>query len=58
MLKRDFENIKKQGDEIVGDYSMRVKACVDRMKILGEDIPNEVIVKKLLRTLLSKWNHM
>ena len=57
-LKRDFENLKMKEEEHVGDYCVRVKSCVDKMKIHGEEISNEVIMKKVLRILLPKWNHI
>ena len=57
-LKRDFENLKMKEDEHVGDYCVRVKTCVDKMKTLREDIANEVVVKKVLRSILSKWNNV
>ena len=55
-LKRDFENLKMKDDEKVVDYCVRVQTCVNKMKTLGEEIENEVVVKKVLRSLLSKWN--
>lgn len=55
-LKRDFENLKKKEEESVGDYCVRVQDCVDKMKTLGEIVTNEVMVKKVLRSLLPKWN--
>lgn len=57
-LKRDFENLKMREEENVGDYCVRVKSCVDKMKTPREEISNEVIVKKVLRTLPPKWNHV
>ena len=47
-----------QASEMVGDYYVRVDACVDKMKTLGEEVPNVDIVKKVLRTLLPRWNHV
>lgn len=47
-----------QGEEIMGDYHVRVKACVDKIKILGEEILNEFIMNKVLRILLPKWKHV
>ena len=55
-LKRDFENLKMKDDEKVTDYCVRVQTCVNKMKSLGEEIENEVVVKKVLRSLLPKWN--
>lgn len=53
-LKMEFENLRMKEAEKVGDYCMRVKACVDKMRVFGEKVENEVIVKKVLRTLLPK----
>lgn len=55
-LKRDFENLKMKDDEKVVDYYVIVQSCVNKMKILGEAIENAVVVKKVLRSLLPKWN--
>lgn len=51
-LKRDFENLKMQASAIVGDYCVRVKSYVDKMRTIGEEILNEVIVKKVLRIII------
>ena len=55
-LKRDFKNLKMKDDEKVVDYCVRVQSCVNKMKTLGEIIENKVVVKKVLRSLLPKWN--
>lgn len=57
-LKMEFENLKINQYEKVDDYCMREKSCVNKMETLGEEVKNEVIMKKVLRTLLPKWNHV
>lgn len=57
-LKIVFENLKMNEGENVGDYYIRVKSCVNKIKNLGEEVKTEVILKKVLRYLLSKWNHV
>lgn len=47
----------KDDDKVV-DYYVRVQSCVNKMKTPREMIENEVIVKRILRSLLSKWNHI
>lgn len=42
----------------MGDFGVRVKTCVDKMKTLGEDITNEMMVKKVIRSLLPRWNNV
>lgn len=47
-----------QASEIMRDYYVRVKISMEKKKILGEEILNAVIVKKLLRNHLPKYNHV
>ena len=42
----------------VGEYYMRVKACVKNMERLVEEVRTELVMKKVLRTLLPKWNNV
>lgn len=44
--------------EIVGDYCVRVKVVVNKITTLGEKMEKEVIVKKVLRSLTPRWNHV
>lgn len=37
---------------------MRFKACVNKMGNLGKEVKNEVVVMKVIRTLIPKWNHV
>eukprot|EP00253_Pinus_taeda_P001749 PITA_01749 len=58
ILKREFENLKMQEVESVSDYCVRVKDVVNKMATLGEAISNEVLIKKELRYLTHRWNHV
>ena len=57
-LKRDFENLKMQEAESISDYCVRVKDVVNKMATLGEVVSNEVLIKKVLRSLTHRWNHV
>eukprot|EP00253_Pinus_taeda_P009270 PITA_09270 len=57
-LKRDFENLKMQEAESISDYCVRVKDVVNKMATLGEAVSNEVLIKKVLRSLTHIWNHV
>jgi len=48
-----FENLEME-DEKVGEFCVRLKACVNKMETLGEEVSNEVVVKKVLKKLLLK----
>jgi hypothetical protein len=57
-LKREFENLKMQEAENVSDYCVRVKDVVNKMATLGEIVDKEVLIKKVLRSLTPRWNHV
>lgn len=57
-FKREFENLRMQEYKAIGDYYVRVKAIIDQMETLGEEVKPKVVVKKVLRTLLRKWDHI
>lgn len=53
-LKIEFENLKKNKDEKVGDNCVRVNTYIQMMRTLGEEIKNSIVVKKVLRILFPK----
>eukprot|EP00253_Pinus_taeda_P005517 PITA_05517 len=57
-LKREFENLKMQEAESISDYCVRVKDVVNKMATLGEAVSNEVLIKKVLRSLTHRCNHV
>ena len=57
-MKLEFENLKMQEDERVSDYCVRIKDVVNKMATLGEIVSNEFLIKKVLRSLTHRWNHV
>lgn len=53
-LRRDFENLKQNENESVGDYYVRVKSIVNKMDILSDEIDKDLVIKKVVRKLLTK----
>jgi hypothetical protein len=47
-----------QEAENVSDYCVRVKDVVNKMASLGEIVDKEVLIKNVLRSLTSRWNHV
>ena len=47
-----------QEAENVSDYCVRVKDVVNKMATLGEIVDKEVLIKKALRSLTPRWNHV
>lgn len=55
-LRAQLEGLKMKDEEKIVDYLQRVDDMVNTIRGLGEDISNEVIVKKVLRSLTSKYD--
>jgi hypothetical protein len=51
-----FEQLKMNEDETVSKYFLRVEELVNAMKGLGEKIEESILVQKILRSLLDKFN--
>lgn len=47
-----------QEAESISDYCVRVKDVVNKMATLGETVSNEVLIKKVLRSLTPRWNNV
>lgn len=53
-LRDQLEGIKMKDDEKIADYLHRFDETVNTIKGLGEDIVDEILVKKVLRSLTPK----
>jgi hypothetical protein len=51
-----FEQLKMNEDETVSKYFLRVEELVNAMKGLGEKIEESILIHKILRSLLDKFN--
>ncbi|XP_076947557.1 uncharacterized protein LOC143619546 [Bidens hawaiensis] len=57
-LRRDFENLLMKEGEVIGDYFGRVMALVSQMRAFGEIIADQVVVEKILRSLIAKFDYV
>ena len=51
-----FEQLKMNEDETISKYFLRFEELVNAMKGLGEKIEESILVQKILRSLLDKFN--
>jgi hypothetical protein len=51
-----FEQLKMNEDETVSKYFLRVEELMNAMKGLGEKFELSLLVQKILRSLLDKFN--
>ncbi|KAK2967493.1 hypothetical protein RJ640_010134 [Escallonia rubra] len=57
-LRRDFETLFMRNNESVQDFLSRVTAIVSQMKSYGEQITDEIVVAKVLRSLTPTFDHV
>ncbi|XP_076918477.1 uncharacterized protein LOC143578912 [Bidens hawaiensis] len=54
----DFENLNMKEDETIGDYFSRVMSIVSLRRSFGENITDQTIVEKVLRSLTSRFDYV
>nr|GMC48980.1 Retrovirus-related Pol polyprotein from transposon TNT 1-94 [Ipomoea batatas] len=54
-LKREFEMQKMKERESLKDYSERLKKVVNKIILLGEELPDDRVVEKILVTLPERF---
>ena len=57
-LRREFEVLEMKTGESVNDYFSKVMLVANNMRNAGEDMQDEKIVEKILRTLMEKFNYI
>lgn len=57
-LRRDFETSSMKPSESVQEFLARVSSVVGQMRSYGDQITDETVVAKVLRSLSSKFDHI
>lgn len=55
-LRAQFEGLKMKEEKKIDDYLQRVNETVSDIRGLGEHVKDEVTIKKVLRSLTSKYD--
>ncbi|XP_017628768.1 uncharacterized protein LOC108471702 [Gossypium arboreum] len=54
-LRKDFENLKMKESETIKQYSDRIMATVNSIRLLGEDFSESRVVEKVITTFPEKF---
>ncbi|KAH0661898.1 hypothetical protein KY284_026829 [Solanum tuberosum] len=57
-LRREFETLAMKEKESVQEFMSRVSGIVNHMKTYGENVNNETVVSKVLRSLTKGFDHV
>jgi hypothetical protein len=57
-LRRDFEVLEMKVSETITEYFARVLSITNKMRSNGEQMKDTIIVEKILRTLIEKFNYV
>ena len=57
-LKKDFEKLNKESNEIISNYFTKVISLVHQMRRNGENINDVRVMEKIMRSLNSKFDYM
>lgn len=57
-LLQNFESMRFKSGESVEDFSLRLQGVVSNLRLLGEDVSEEKVVRKLLRVVPRRYRQM
>jgi gag-polypeptide of LTR copia-type/Zinc knuckle len=57
-LRREFETLQMEIDDKVLPFLTKVQGVVNQMKIYGEQVTDQTVVCKVLRSLTAKFDHV
>lgn len=57
-LRREFETLFMKGNESIQEFFSRISVTINNMRIFGEEISDQKIVEKILRSLPPKFDHV
>ena len=57
-LRRQYELLAMEETESVAEYFTKILTLTNQMKCCGEQIKEQLVIEKVLRTLTSKFDHI
>ncbi|KAH1039241.1 hypothetical protein J1N35_040984 [Gossypium stocksii] len=57
-LRRDFETLMMKNGESIVDFLSRTRTIIDQLLSYSEQISDEIIVAKVLQSLMTKFDHV
>ncbi|KAJ0500422.1 putative RNA-directed DNA polymerase [Helianthus annuus] len=57
-LRREFETLQMKDEESVADFLSTVMKIVNQKRAYGEDVTDQTVIEKVLRSLPMRWDHV
>lgn len=58
LMRQGFENLRIKSGAGVQDYITQVGEVLNQMKVLGDTISKAMMVRKVLKSMGAKYNHI
>ncbi|XP_019431491.1 PREDICTED: uncharacterized protein LOC109338660 [Lupinus angustifolius] len=57
-LRREYELLQMKDCETISDYFTKIRSLTNQMKSCGDEMKEQLLVEKVLRTLVPKFDHV
>ncbi|XP_019429256.1 PREDICTED: uncharacterized protein LOC109336886 [Lupinus angustifolius] len=57
-MRRRYELLQMEENETISDYLTKIMSLTNQMKACGEEIRDQSVIEKVLRTLTPKYDHI
>ena len=57
-LRQEFETVSMKHNEAVQEFISRMMAVINQMRVFGDNVDNQRVVAKVLRSLTSRFDHV
>ncbi|XP_019418528.1 PREDICTED: uncharacterized protein LOC109329307 [Lupinus angustifolius] len=57
-MRRKYELLQMEENETISEYFTKIHSLINQMKSCGEEVKDQAVIEKILRTLTPKYDHI